>query len=101
METDKSKRLSLMTKENYVSVTEPHITDDRVISENELKNIENILNAHTCQISRSFNLCYEQGDFRRIKQAISNASIIPPPLWSLRKDHKDITEKLKSYILVA
>ena len=69
METDKSKRLSPMTKENYVAVTEPHIVDDRVVSENELKNIENILNAHTCQISRSFNLCYEQGDFRRIKRA--------------------------------
>ena len=94
METDKSKRLSPMTKENYVAVTEPHIVDDRVVSENELKNIENILNAHTCQISRSFNLCYEQGDFRRIKQAITNASIIPPPLRSLRKDHKKVSDDM-------
>ena len=94
IETDKSKRLSMMTKENYVAVTEQHIIDDMVITESELLNIENVLNAHTCQIARVFNLCFEQGDFRRIKQAITNSSIVPPPLRSLRKDHKKVSDDM-------
>ena len=94
METDKSKRLSMMTKENYVAVTEQHIIDDMVITEADLLNIENVLNAHTCQIARAFNLCFEQGDFRRIKQAITNSSIVPPPLRSLRKDHKKVSDDM-------
>ena len=67
METDKSKRMSLMTKQNYVAATEPHIVDDRAISEEELSGIENVLNAHTCQVARVYNLHYKEGDFRRIK----------------------------------
>lgn len=97
METEKSKRMSIMTKSNYVDVTEPHFLEDRIISDTELSNIENVLNAHTCQVARAFNLCYEQGDFRRTKQALINSSIVPPPLRSLRKDHKTVPDELKTF----
>ena len=97
METDKSKRMSIMTKENYIAVTEQTIFEDQTVSQEELAGIENLLNAHTCQVARAFNLCYEQGDFRRIKQAIMNFSIVPPALRSLRKDHKEVAESLKMF----
>ena len=86
-----------MTKENYVAVTEPHIIEDLVIHEEELQSIEKTLNAHACQIARIFNLCFEQGDFRRIKQAITNSSLLPPPLRSLRKDHKKLPEEMLQF----
>ena len=41
METDKSKRLSLMTMDNYIAVTESHITEDRVI-DHDIGEITNI-----------------------------------------------------------
>jgi len=39
----------------------------------------------------------EQGDSRRTKQAITNTSLVPPPLRSLRKDHKKVSEDLLSF----
>ena len=56
METDKSKRLSIMTKVNYIQVTDPHVVNDKVLSTIELGHIEKILNAHTFQLARVFLL---------------------------------------------
>ena len=90
METDKSKRLSIMTKQNYIESTEPHVKDDQVVSEEELSGIEKLLNGHSLQLTRAFMISYEQADFYRLKQAMTNFSIEPPPLRAVRKDHKII-----------
>ena len=37
METDKTKKLSIMTKENYISVTAPHTDSDLTFTSDELK----------------------------------------------------------------
>ena len=42
-------------------------------------------------------MCSVQGDYIRTKQAITNSSVIPPPLKSLRKDHKNIPEELLQF----
>ena len=85
METDKSKRLSLMTKENYIAATEPHLLEDTPITAVELQAIERTLNAHCCQGARAFCLCNAQGDFRRIKRAVTNSALIPPsPVQSFK-----------------
>jgi len=47
METEKSKRLSIMTKPNYIASTEPHIRDDLKVSGTGLVSIERLLNGHT------------------------------------------------------
>ena len=67
-----------MKRANYVDVTEPHISEDRVISSEELQQIENTINAHTCQVARSFSLCSQQGDNIRTKKAIMNSSLVHP-----------------------
>ena len=97
METDKSEMLSLMTRKNFASVTETHVLEDTVINSEELQSIERTLNAHCCQVARAFCLCSEQGDFRRVKRAITNSALVPPPLRSLRKDHKKVPEELQSF----
>ena len=70
---------------------------DVVLTDLELLNIETELNAHMCQLARAFNLCYEQGDFRRIKTAITNSSIFPPTIRSVRKDHKEVPDDMKVF----
>ena len=90
METDKTKKLSIMTKENYVSVTAPHTDCDSTITSEELKVIERTLNGHTAQLTRAFMVAHNQGDFRRIKMATTNSNVEPPPLRSVRKDHKSV-----------
>ena len=37
-------------------------------------------------------IAHDQGDFRRLKMAVTNANIEPPPLRSVRKDHKIISQ---------
>ena len=83
--------------DNYVAVTESHITEDRVIDHDELQSIERTLNAHSCQVARAFSLCSAQGDFLRIKQAITKSFLIPLPIRSVRKDHKDVPGELKDF----
>ena len=97
METDKTKKLSIMTKENYVSVTTPHTENDQAITPEELKMIERTLNGHTAQLTRAFMVAHDQGDFRRVKMAITNSNIEPPPLRSVRKDHKNLPATQTSF----
>ena len=84
METDKSKKLSIMTKENYVLSTDPHTNDDLTITNEDLRHIEKTLNGHALQFSRACLISYNQGDFVRVKRAMVNDSINPPPLRSVR-----------------
>ena len=79
-----------MTKSNYVAATSPHTENDPVVTPDELKVIERRLNGHSTQLSRAFMVTYNQGDFRRLKMAVTNADIEPPPLRSVRKDHKTV-----------
>ena len=97
METDKSKRLSIMTKENYVASTEPHTSNDPVLTEEELSNIERLLNGHTLQFTRAFLICHNQGDMRRLKMAMHNECLEPPALRAVRKDHKLVPPELREF----
>ena len=97
METDKSKRLSIMTKENYVASTEPHTVNDPVITEEELSSIERILNGHTLQFTRALLISHNQGDMRRLKMAMHNESLDPPALRAVRKDHKVVPPEQKDF----
>ena len=90
METDKTKKMSIMRKANYVETTLPHISNDRTVSQHELHGIVNVLNAHSLQMTRVLLISHKQGDFRRIKMAMTNCDIIPPPLRAVRKDHKTV-----------
>ena len=96
MESDKSKKMTLMTMENYVQSTEPHTSGDQIISMEEMHHIERLLNAHTLQMARVFLICFNQGDMRRITSALINEDIEPTPLRSVRKDHKAVPLHLET-----
>ena len=97
METDKLKRLSIMTMENYVASTEPHTVNDPVITEEELSSIERILNGHTLHFTRALLISHNQGDMRRLKMAMHNESLDPPALRAVRKDHKVVPPEQKDF----
>ena len=97
METDKSKRLSIMTKENYIASTEPHTVNDPVISDEQLASIERTLNGHALQFTRALMISYNQGDMRRLKMAMHNESVEPRPLRAVRKDHKVVPEEDRKF----
>ena len=97
MESDKSKRMTLMTKSNYIESTQPLISEDVVISVEEQHQLERSLNGHTLQLARTFLLCFNQGDVKRIKSALTNEDIEPTPLRAVRKDHKEVPEHLRTF----
>ena len=97
METDKSRRLSIMTKENYVASTEPHTVNDPVITEEDLSSIERTLNDHTLQFTRALLISHNQGDMRRLKMAMHNEFLDPPALRAVRKDHKLVPPEQKDF----
>ena len=97
MESDKSKRMTLMSKTNYVESTQPHILEDKIITMEEQHQLERLLNGHTVQLARVFMLCFNQGDWRRIKSALVNEHIEPTPLRAVRKDHKQVSDELRTF----
>ena len=92
METDKSKRLSIMTMDNYIECSEPLVKNDVSITQEEQSAIERSLNGHTLQLTRAFAIAFEQGDFIRIKKAMTNYNLHPPPLHTVRNDHKYVPQ---------
>ena len=97
MELDKSKRMTLMMKQNYVDSALPLIAEDMVISVEQQHHIERSLNGHTLQLARTFMLCFNQGDLNWIKSALINEYIEPTPLRAVRKDHKEVPEQLQEF----
>ena len=96
-ETDKTKKLSVMTRENFIASTDSHIVQDKVISAVDMRAIERTLNAHTLQLSIAFLISFNQGDHLRLKIAMRNEFIFPPPLSAARKDHKLVSQHLEAF----
>ena len=86
-----------MTKENYVQATNPHVESDSPVTVEYLHHVERVLNGHALQLTRAFAICHNQGDMYRLKSAMINTSIYPPPLRSVRKDHKVVPEAQKVF----
>ena len=97
MESDKSKRMTLMTKRNYIESTDPHTSGDLVISLEDQHHLERSLNGHTLQLARVFLVCFNQGDLARVKKALINEDIEPTPLRAVRKDHKQVPAHLQEF----
>ena len=72
--TDKSGRLAVYKTEDYVTAMQPHVQNDPVISLEEKKTLENVLNGHSIQLGRILRIgeAHNHGD--RVKQAMTNHS---------------------------
>ena len=88
--TDKSGRWAADSKVNFISACEKHLaTGIKEISINEHNEIEKHINCHMLALLRMMG---QKDDFNG--ERVRNASIVTgntiAPLYSLRKDHKDV-----------
>ena len=94
MQTDKSKRLAVNTKQNYLERLYAHAEGDKAINSEDKNRIEREMNATTLQLARMLNLGEKWNasgrHWPRIKNAIRTKNCIVPPLYGLPKDHKAV-----------
>ena len=94
MQTDKSKRLTANTKQNYLERLYKHTEGDVVVTMEEKNKIERELNATTLQLGRILNLGEKWNEsgrhWPRIKNALRTKNCLVPPLYGLPKDHKAV-----------
>ena len=88
--SDKSGKLCLLTEEEYIASARPHIEKDKILSSEEVARKEDMLNCHTFQFARVIGLCKKRWKDKRLKSAVTNTNIKPPPVYCLIKDHKTI-----------
>ena len=80
--TDKSSKLNLNTLESYEKMGEPHVKEDRIVEDKELKKFENVMNGHAYQLCRILRTCTAWEKGARTKSAMTNHHLpfsCPPP----------------------
>ena len=88
--TDKSGKLVLDTKENFLKSMEPHFKSDIPATMSDVKSSEVLLNAHTKSWCKMLRVGSNAGSSQsqRIQEALKVVDCGVPPLRGLRKDHK-------------
>ena len=92
VQSDKSKRMTANTKQNYLKRLNAHTEGDTDVSLEEEKKIEREMNATTLQLARILRLGGKWNGsgqhWQRIKSALRTKSCWIPSLYGLTKDHK-------------
>ena len=97
-QTDKTGRLAVDTKESYVRATLPHVEGDELVDEKEHETLQRVINAHTTmwlRISKAGEKTGsepDKGNFNRIKNSLRVSHHGYAPLYTLRKDHKEVED---------
>ena len=87
-ETDKSKRFSLLTREQYYKSGLKHTQNDFELSESQVKRIQNSVNAHTWWFSEIFNCGSNWNHSDRMQKNLSDKGEQACAMQLLIKDHK-------------
>ena len=88
-QTDKSGKMSVDSKSNYVSGMKSHHENMETTSDTEYASIENVLNAHITAWGHILNMN------RRTQRNFVATHNIVPPLYGLRKDHKNFNSAVE------
>ena len=94
-QTDKSSKFSVDTKTNYIESCEQHTSKDETISEEKYETMIKELNSHSvmwCNFLKAGKYTNSNGDQRIKDNMISSEMCDPPPLYALRKDHKQLIQ---------
>ena len=97
-QTDKSSKFSVDTKPNYIEACEQHTSKDTTINEDEYAILIKEINAHAimwCNFLKAGEFSSSNGDQRIKENMIASEMCDPPPLYTLRKDHKKFTDRIK------
>ena len=87
---DKSGKIVLDTKENFLLCMKDHYIHDKVVEPSEVREAEKIINDRTRSVIKIFNIGSNSGSGqqRRCGRALINNFTTIPALQGLRKDHK-------------
>ena len=86
--TDKSGKFSVDTPENYEKALSVHTQKDKEITNDRVRSIETTINHHMRHFNRMFNVGSTHDQEERVMAATLSTHTPPPPLYGLRKDHK-------------
>ena len=92
-ETDKTGKLTLDTLENVKKKMDKHIKDDKVISEIEVRKLENQLNRHMDFWVKILKTRENSKQVRRVKSNLVTKDSQIPILRGTSKDHKEAVDK--------
>ena len=94
--TDKSGKFSIDTTENYEEALLQHTVKDEKVDECEkVKKIEDKMNLHMRQFNRMFRVGSTHGQEERVTGATTSTNTPAPPMYGLRKDHKEHQDQMK------
>ena len=94
--TDKSGKFSVDTKENYEEAIGQHTLKDKEIEGDEkVKQIESKMNLHMRQFNRMFKVGSTHNQEDRVTGATTSTNVPAPPMYGLRKDHKEHQDERK------
>ena len=75
--TDKSGKLCVLSKDLFIRKIMPHIGDDVVVSWEDVKNSEKVLNASCAQVTRVLRMGCDNQHEDRIKAAVTVTNSSP------------------------
>jgi hypothetical protein len=89
--TDKTGEFSVDTATNYLEVLNEHTANDKKITKQKVKSLENKCNDHLRQFNKMFSVGATFGQEDRIAHASTATNVPAPPLYGLRKTHKPVS----------
>ena len=88
VKTDKSGKLLVMKKEDYIRMGIKNNEEDREMTRKEVKEVEKSINEHTRMLTKVFNIGEEHDHIARVLRSKISNSEMTAPKYYMFKDHK-------------
>ena len=90
MVTDKSMKMSVDSRENYMNEMKNHVRGDTQMEKKDVDNTERVMSGHAIMWARILEVGEDWRHWMRVKSAMVNYGGSIPPLYGMRKDHKEV-----------
>ena len=90
MVTDKSKKMAVDSRENYMNEMKNHVRGDTQMETKDVVNTERVMSGHAIMWARMLKVGEDWRHWTRVKSAMMNNGGPIPPLYGMRKDHKAV-----------
>ena len=99
-QTDKSGRFSVDTRDGYIEATMPHVVGDGIVEEAAHLRAQKEINAHATLWVRMLSAGEKastkgSSGLQRVKDSMQVHNHGYAPVYSLRKDHKEVQDEVK------
>ena len=93
--TDKSGRFCVDSPENYMEAVMKHTRNDLEVENERVKQVENKMNQHMRQFNKMFMVGKYNKHEARVESATHSTNTDAPPMYGLKKDHKQAEDPTK------